>query len=317
MYGVHRSGEELARRMEERVQRAREGFPYIRTPIWSRSPSPPPPPSMKASSKASGVVNVKKEDRREIKEGNDKKKKRDISSSSSSSSDSSEDDSSSSEEQRRKRKKKSSKKGSKKDKKKRHQKKKERKEEEEEEEEGKRERIVASSSPLSSVVSQSLIKDEMAYSHNEEEYDEEDVGPQPLSSQRREEEEGEGGMKRQLGVRYGNALLPGEGAAIASFVQQNLRIPRRGEIGWSGDEISGLETQGYVMSGSRHRRMNAVRLRKENQVYSAEEKRALALITFEEKQQKDNKIIEDFRAMLQQKMEGASASTAGLAGEKK
>ena len=317
MYGVHRSGEELARRMEERVQRAREGFPYIRTPIWSRSPSPPPPPSMKASSKASGVVNVKKEEAREIKEGSDKKKKRDISSSSSSSSDSSEDDSSSSEEQRRKRKKKSSKKGSRKDKKKRHKKKKERKEEEEE---GKRERIVASSSPLSSVVPQSLIKDDMAYSHNEEEYDEddeddEDVGPQPLSSQRREEEEG--GTKRQLGVRYGNALLPGEGAAIASFVQQNLRIPRRGEIGWSGDEISGLETQGYVMSGSRHRRMNAVRLRKENQVYSAEEKRALALITFEEKQQKDNKIIEDFRAMLQQKMEGASASTAGLAGEKK
>ena len=32
-----------------------------------------------------------------------------------------------------------------------------------------------------------------------------------------------------------------------------------------------------VMSGSRHRRMNAVRIRKENQVYSAEEKRALAM----------------------------------------
>ena len=93
----------------------------------------------------------------------------------------------------------------------------------------------------------------------------------------------------------GHALLPGEGAAIAQYVQKNMRIPRRGEIGWSGTEIESLEKQGYVMSGSRHQRMNAVRLRKENQIYSAEEKRALALITFEEKQQKENKIIGDFR----------------------
>jgi hypothetical protein len=99
-------------------------------------------------------------------------------------------------------------------------------------------------------------------------------------------------------MSYGNALLPGEGAAIAQYVQQNMRIPRRGEIGWSGKEIEGLELQGYVMSGSRHKRMNAVRLRKENQVYSAEEKRALALITFEERQQKENKVVSDFREML-------------------
>lgn len=96
-------------------------------------------------------------------------------------------------------------------------------------------------------------------------------------------------------------MLPGEGAAIAQFVQQNMRIPRRGEIGWDGEDIEKLENQGYVMSGSRHKRMNAVRLRKENQVYSAEEKRALAMITFEEKQQKDNKIIGDFRAMLNER----------------
>ena len=95
--------------------------------------------------------------------------------------------------------------------------------------------------------------------------------------------------------------MPGEGAAIAQYVQQNMRIPRRGEIGWTGDEIEGLETQGYVMSGSRHARMNAIRIRKENQVYSAEEKRALALITFEEKQQRENKIIGDFRTVLNSK----------------
>jgi hypothetical protein len=69
-----------------------------------------------------------------------------------------------------------------------------------------------------------------------------------------------------LQISYGGQLLPGEGAAIALFVQQNMRIPRRGEIGWSGEEIEGLEDQGFVMSGSRHKRMNAVRIRKENQV---------------------------------------------------
>ena len=107
-------------------------------------------------------------------------------------------------------------------------------------------------------------------------------------------------------MSYGDMLMPGEGDAIAAFVQQNMRIPRRGEIGWMGDEIERLENQGYVMSGSRHAKMNAVRLRKENQVYSAEEKRALALITFEEKQQRENKIIGDFRTVLNAKFNTAN-----------
>lgn len=105
---------------------------------------------------------------------------------------------------------------------------------------------------------------------------------------------------------YGDALLPGEGAAIAQYVQQNMRIPRRGEIGWEGDEIQKLEDSGYIMSGSRHKRMNAVRIRKENQVYSAEEKRALAMITMEEKQQKEHKAIAEFRQMLQQKLKSTT-----------
>ena len=100
---------------------------------------------------------------------------------------------------------------------------------------------------------------------------------------------------------YGNALLPGEGMAIAQYVQQNLRIPRRGEIGYSGDDIEHYEQSGYVMSGSRHAKMNAVRIRKENQVYSAEEQRALALITMEENQQKEAQLMEDFRIMLKEK----------------
>ena len=117
---------------------------------------------------------------------------------------------------------------------------------------------------------------------------------------------------------YGGALLPGEGAAIAQYVQKNMRIPRRGEVGWSGNEIEQLETAGYVMSGSRHKRMNAVRLRKENQVYSAEEKKALALITLEEKEQRENKLLQDFREMLaargQQQQQQSGGSASGGAG---
>jgi hypothetical protein len=50
---------------------------------------------------------------------------------------------------------------------------------------------------------------------------------------------------------YGGALLPGEGEAIAGFVQAGKRIPRRGEVGLTSDQIENFETLGYVMSGSR------------------------------------------------------------------
>ena len=65
----------------------------------------------------------------------------------------------------------------------------------------------------------------------------------------------------------GTALLPGEGSAMAAFVAEGKRIPRRGEIGLTSDQITRYEDEGWVMSGSRHRRMEAVRLRKENQVF--------------------------------------------------
>ena len=71
---------------------------------------------------------------------------------------------------------------------------------------------------------------------------------------------------------FGSALLPGEDAAMANYVKAGKRIPRRGEIGLTSGEITSFEDQGYVMSGSRHRRMEAVRIRKENQIYSADEK---------------------------------------------
>jgi hypothetical protein len=135
---------------------------------------------------------------------------------------------------------------------------------------------------------------------NDDDDEEDEYGPKPLSAMK---DTADGSNK----MNYGGALRPGEGEAIAQFVQQNMRIPRRGEIGWRAEEIEGLETHGYVMSGSRHARMNAVRLRKENQVYSAEEKRALALISFEEKQQKENKVVGEFRQMLSQRMRAADA----------
>merc|ERR1719221_1594667 len=36
---------------------------------------------------------------------------------------------------------------------------------------------------------------------------------------------------------YGGALLPGEGDAMAEYVKSGLRIPRRGEVGISADQI--------------------------------------------------------------------------------
>lgn len=50
---------------------------------------------------------------------------------------------------------------------------------------------------------------------------------------------------------FGHALLPGEGAAMAAYVAEGKRIPRRGEIGLTSDEIAQYESVGYVMSGSR------------------------------------------------------------------
>jgi len=123
--------------------------------------------------------------------------------------------------------------------------------------------------------------------------DDSDYGPMPLTSSKSQTNETSASTNK-----YGSALLPGEGEAIAQYVQQNLRIPRRGEIGYTGSEIEKYENSGYVMSGSRHSRMNAVRIRKENQIYSAEEQRALALITMEENQQKESKLLEDYRVML-------------------
>eukprot|EP01065_Artemidia_motanka_P043345 TRINITY_DN5994_c0_g1_i1.p1 TRINITY_DN5994_c0_g1~~TRINITY_DN5994_c0_g1_i1.p1 ORF type:complete len:481 (+),score=168.46 TRINITY_DN5994_c0_g1_i1:40-1482(+) len=100
---------------------------------------------------------------------------------------------------------------------------------------------------------------------------------------------------------YGTNLLPGEGSAMARYVQDNKRIPRRGEIGMTAEEIESFESMGWEMSGSRHKRMNAVRERKEGQVIGAEGQRALAVLAKEERLQKESKVLQNLRNILSQK----------------
>ncbi|XP_023307771.2 NKAP family protein CG6066 [Lucilia cuprina] len=126
------------------------------------------------------------------------------------------------------------------------------------------------------------------------------------NSQVQDEEDEFGPTLRQTGglnqKDFGRALLPGEGAAMAAYIAEGKRIPRRGEIGLTSDEIATFESVGYVMSGSRHRRMEAVRIRKENQIYSADEKRALAMFSKEERQKRENKILSQFKDMINSKL---------------
>lgn len=39
---------------------------------------------------------------------------------------------------------------------------------------------------------------------------------------------------------------------MAAYIAEGKRIPRRGEIGLTSDEIASYESVGYVMSGSRY-----------------------------------------------------------------
>ena len=47
---------------------------------------------------------------------------------------------------------------------------------------------------------------------------------------------------------FGKALLPGEGAAMAAYIADGKRIPRRGEIGLLPEEITAYEDQGNQLS---------------------------------------------------------------------
>ncbi|KAG8908934.1 hypothetical protein FRB99_000037 [Tulasnella sp. 403] len=122
--------------------------------------------------------------------------------------------------------------------------------------------------------------------------EDDEVGPMPLPRT-------DGKLDERA---YGGALLRGEGSAMAAYVQDGQRIPRRGEIGLTSDQIDAFEKVGYVMSGSRHRRMNAVRMRKENQVISAEEKRSLLKMQKEEKMKREGLIVGGFKEILEEKL---------------
>jgi hypothetical protein len=129
-----------------------------------------------------------------------------------------------------------------------------------------------------------------------------EVGPQPVLAP---------STTKKLDERaYGGALLRGEGSAMAAFLQDgtDVRIPRRGEIGLTSGEIDRFESVGYVMSGSRHRRMNAVRMRKENQVISAEEKRGILKLQLEEKQRREAILREEFQELLTDRLKGTEGA---------
>ncbi|KAK6589223.1 O1 domain containing protein [Cryptosporidium xiaoi] len=105
-------------------------------------------------------------------------------------------------------------------------------------------------------------------------------------------------VKSNQNINYGDALLLGEGEAMAQFVQAGKRIPRRGEVGLTGEQIESFEKIGYVMSGSMHKRMTAVRIRKESQVYSAEERRNIALKNENERLMREAKILGELRDLI-------------------
>jgi hypothetical protein len=109
--------------------------------------------------------------------------------------------------------------------------------------------------------------------------------------------------------QYGGALLRGEGSAMAAFLQDDpsVRIPRRGEIGLRSEEIANFEAVGYVMSGSRHKRMNAVRIRKENQVISAEEKRGILKLQKEERERRETILREEFQELVSEKLKATGS----------
>lgn len=53
-----------------------------------------------------------------------------------------------------------------------------------------------------------------------------------------------------------------------------------------------------------------MRVRKDNQVYTAEEKRALSLFNYEEKAKRENQIIADFKELLASKARKAGVEFA-------
>lgn len=118
-----------------------------------------------------------------------------------------------------------------------------------------------------------------------------EIGPVPLKF--------EYDKNQERKMYQGMNINPTEAHLYAQYIQQGKRIPRRGEVGITSQEIEYFESIGYVMSGSRHKKMNAVRQRIEGKVYSAEDKRALVIFNLEENIKKEKNIINGFKYMMQ------------------
>jgi hypothetical protein len=75
------------------------------------------------------------------------------------------------------------------------------------------------------------------------------------------------------------------------------------------DDVKRYEQLGYVMSGARFNKpavgnnIPVPKNKKEAHIFSAEEKRALAIFNLEEQQRKENNIINDLKSMWQNKKE--------------
>ncbi|EAN32521.2 Ras-induced vulval development antagonist family protein [Theileria parva strain Muguga] len=121
----------------------------------------------------------------------------------------------------------------------------------------------------------------------------EEYGPKPLKNS----------TSLDFKVSYGGELMPGEGDAIAQYIQKGKRIPRRGEVGLTTEQIENFEKIGYVMSGSRHRAINRMRIKKESMVLTAEQERAKALEKYESRMRRENEILNHFREMIMKKQE--------------
>jgi hypothetical protein len=120
-----------------------------------------------------------------------------------------------------------------------------------------------------------------------------DLGPQPIRV--------EFDKKEERKFYSGAGLKKDEAELFSHYVQQGKRIPRRGEVGLSSDEINRYESLGYVMSGTRHKKMNLARMKKEQMLYTAEEKRALAIYNLEEQQRRERNIINEMKHMWKTK----------------
>eukprot|EP00388_Colpodella_angusta_P016698 GDKJ01041359.1.p1 GENE.GDKJ01041359.1~~GDKJ01041359.1.p1 ORF type:complete len:279 (-),score=44.48 GDKJ01041359.1:238-1074(-) len=135
---------------------------------------------------------------------------------------------------------------------------------------------------------------------NAEGYQDEDsdssFGPQPIHHSTMADK-----RIQQILVRQG--LFKGEAEGMAAFARDGKRIPRRGEIGMDASQIEKLENIGYVMSGNRNKRMNAIRIEKEQKVLNLEKDRIASLQKIEQKFMKEHEQLAEFREILSKQNE--------------